>query len=266
MNDNQPDNQTPQQPQNQPAGTSPKDNSPLVPTGQGQEGEKTIPHIASPDAPPASPPPTPKPEKEPEGAEPLKQPGSPLQATAEEQVSKTQEQAPVGLPPPPITLEKKSGEEGPGVTAEDVDKGIPPVIPPPPKRNLKPLIVSLAVLILLLVSIPAGIVLLRQPQEIRERAATPVSQCQDIKIYDEDFNQISTEEVRASETVFFAVSGTTTGPSGISKARFRVNSGEWIETTQRRTEGEFYLEYQIPPTGGGIFVEAMVFNLSTGWR
>jgi hypothetical protein len=66
------------------------------------------------------------------------------------------------------------------------------------------------------------------------------------------------------QTVYFASGWTTNDPAGITKARFRIKSGAWQETTTKHNE-LFYIQYTIPQAGA-YKVEAMVYNPTLGWR
>lgn len=84
---------------------------------------------------------------------------------------------PAPTTPTPPTEEKSesdapTGGDGAEVSTEDIEESnLPPVFTPPPKPNKTKLIASIAAILLLLVSIPAGIFLVQRSQEVREQAA-----------------------------------------------------------------------------------------------
>jgi len=88
--------------------------------------------------------------------------------------------------------------------------------------------------------------------------------CQFCKIYDEDWNEITDlSTLTISQTIYLATRGTTSNPQGITKARIRVNGGDWQETTQQHGN-KFYIQYTIP-SAGSYTVESMVYNPDLGW-
>ncbi|MBU2592147.1 hypothetical protein KKD61_01650 [Patescibacteria group bacterium] len=89
--------------------------------------------------------------------------------------------------------------------------------------------------------------------------------CLKVKMYDYDWNEITDDiSLKLGDRVHFTVLGETDDPDGLTKARFKVNRGEWQETTDRRGE-EFQIEYQIEREGEQT-VEAQVFSPKLGWR
>lgn len=76
------------------------------------------------------------------------------------------------VPPPPV------GEQTTDMPLPD-NSGLPPVVSPPPAKSKTKLFAAIAAVVLLLVSIPAGIVLVRQQQELRGRASVPTCECKD---------------------------------------------------------------------------------------
>ena len=96
--------------------------------------------------------------------------------------------------------------------------------------------------------------------------------CQYCHVYNENWEEISPEELpllEIGQKIYFATTGNTDDPQGITKARFRITvngeEGEWQETTQQNDNGEFYISYTIPETGS-YKVEAMVYNPNLGWQ
>lgn len=71
--------------------------------------------------------------------------------------------------------------------------------------------------------------------------------------------------ISVGETIYFAVSGASDEPQGITEARFRINGASWLEPTGKQS-GKFYREYTVPTSGGTYKVEAMVKNPTLGWR
>ncbi|OGM55474.1 hypothetical protein A3F62_00600 [Candidatus Woesebacteria bacterium RIFCSPHIGHO2_12_FULL_44_11] len=75
-------------------------------------------------------------------------------------------------------------------------------------------------------------------------------QCLEVKVYTQSsggswvvtpFNQLA-GKIKAGDTIRLAVAGA----QSTTKARIRVNSGNWQETTTKNEAGEFYVTYQIP--------------------
>lgn len=91
------------------------------------------------------------------------------------------------------------------------------------------------------------------------------AQCRDSKrVYDTNWNQITNlASLKPGQTVYFTVSGETTHPQGLTKARFKINGGTWQETTNKHGN-DFYIQYTLPSLGS-YKVEAMVFNPVLGW-
>jgi len=92
--------------------------------------------------------------------------------------------------------------------------------------------------------------------------------CQRIKVYNSSWQEISQEQLNSlhsEDQVYFSVLGEPS--SAIDKARFRINSGEWQETTNRKEDaGEFYISYIIPSGVTNFKVEAEVHHPTLGWR
>ncbi len=90
------------------------------------------------------------------------------------------------------------------------------------------------------------------------------AQCEYCKVFDENWNEITDlSTIKVGQTIYFATFGSTTHAQGITKARFRINGGDWIETTDRH-QNMFYIEYVIPDTGS-YTIESMVYNPGLGW-
>lgn len=112
-------------------------------------------------------------------------------------------------------------------------------------------------------------------------------QCSSIAVFNEDWEAIEdADTIEVEQTVHFGVKGTADEncPSGITKARFRVNetaseewcegdgfllTEDWCETTNQQSVDEdeyFYLTYFIPGSGD-YKVESMVYCSDLeGWR
>lgn len=88
--------------------------------------------------------------------------------------------------------------------------------------------------------------------------------CQQLKAYDQEWQEKDLSELEVGETVSFLVGGLCDELQGITDARFRINDDEWLEPTGQK-EGNFYLEYEIKEAGD-YQVEAMVYNPVLGWR
>jgi hypothetical protein len=92
--------------------------------------------------------------------------------------------------------------------------------------------------------------------------------CQNIIIYDEDWNQLDASELSdlsPGETIRFAVKGSTNQGS-IDMAKFIVNEVEHEPTTNVRAEtGEFYEEYVLPDGVNRVSVKAQLHHSSLGW-
>ena len=97
---------------------------------------------------------------------------------------------------------------------------------------------------------------------------TPVYSCDclELRMYDLDWNLITDYSLLLPESeVYLAVTGETDHPAGIVRARFRINGGEWQETTDQNNNDEFYIDFQIPDYGD-YTVEAQIFTPDLGWH
>lgn len=89
--------------------------------------------------------------------------------------------------------------------------------------------------------------------------------CSAIAAFDSNWNQITNlNSIAVNQTIYFTVHGTTNDPQGITKARFRINSDAWQETTQKHGD-DFYIQYTVA-TAGSYTVDAEVFNPALGWK
>ncbi|MGB9911672.1 MAG: hypothetical protein ACPLKP_03720 [Microgenomates group bacterium] len=91
--------------------------------------------------------------------------------------------------------------------------------------------------------------------------------CNQVSIYNQSWQKLDANQLsllRAGDQVYLAVLGLG---SGIDKARFRINGGNWIETEQKRTETEeFYISYVIPQGIIDFNIEAEVHHPFYGWK
>lgn len=97
-------------------------------------------------------------------------------------------------------------------------------------------------------------------------AECPTLGCQSLKAYDENWQEITDfSTINVGDTVYFLVKGYCSLSQGITKARFRINEGEWQDHHGQHGEG-FYLKYTIPEPGN-YKIEAMVYNPDLNeWR
>jgi hypothetical protein len=103
---------------------------------------------------------------------------------------------------------------------------------------------------------------------------TPVYDCDctEVEIYNKNWmlivNRASGLLVDPSEIynkeVYLVVRGQTSHPDGLTKARFRVDGGGWMETTDKNDKG-FYLPYTFAKYDS-FRVEAEVYNPHFGWK
>jgi len=97
-----------------------------------------------------------------------------------------------------------------------------------------------------------------------ESDCTCEAQCEYCKVFDEDWNEITDlSTIEVGQTVYLATFGSTSHAQGITKARFRINGGDWTETTERH-QNMFYIQYVIPEAGSYL-IESMVHNPGLGW-
>lgn len=91
--------------------------------------------------------------------------------------------------------------------------------------------------------------------------------CSGVKAYDINWQQITDySSLKPGTKIYFTVYGTTDHPSGITKGRIKVNSGNWQETTAKHNN-EFYISYQIPVGGYGEYSAwGEVYNSNLGWK
>ena len=126
---------------------------------------------------------------------------------------------------------------------------------------------------LLVGGVGAGVILVGQQQNIERRATsepTPIvsASCQDIKIFDEEWNPISADGLKAlspGDVIRITVVGLATSGS-FDMARFTINGTLRPEVTQKRpgTE-EFFDEYTIPVGVSTFNIKAEIHHSSNIW-
>jgi len=101
-----------------------------------------------------------------------------------------------------------------------------------------------------------------------EEAVEPI--CGWIKAYNLDWqelDQAGLSGLAAGDHLYFSVIGSDQGAGTADRARFRVNSGSWQETTNKKPGAkEFYVEYVLPAGVTDFRVEAEVHYPSKGWK
>ncbi len=92
--------------------------------------------------------------------------------------------------------------------------------------------------------------------------------CLNVVAYDTQWNVLSASELselNEGDTVRFAVSGTATTGT-IDSARFRINSGTPVETTEKKPGSEeFFVEYEIPASTQSFSISAQLHHNTAGW-
>jgi|SRR3989344_2703907 len=131
-------------------------------------------------------------------------------------------------------------------------------------QNHKPVMWSTIVLLFLVITLPIGVYLVQQQIQPPPKAYS--LQCNNIQIYNQEWSSLNLDQIYVNDTVYLAISGSTTDPQGITKARFSFNDGaSWTETTQKNIHNEYYIQYTVPDQTQ-VEVTAQVFNPSLGWR
>ncbi len=93
----------------------------------------------------------------------------------------------------------------------------------------------------------------------------PSLSCKDIKLYTTAGQTVSANDVVIGQQVNVAVTGTTTEPAGITKARFSFDNGTtWSESSTKNSQGEYYVTWTIP--NQVVDIQAQVNNPILGWR
>lgn len=88
--------------------------------------------------------------------------------------------------------------------------------------------------------------------------------CEFCRVYNEDWEKINDlSTITIGQTIYIATRGATDNPKGITKARFRINGGDWQETTEKYGS-RFYIQFTIP-SAGSYTIESMVYNPDLGW-
>lgn len=91
--------------------------------------------------------------------------------------------------------------------------------------------------------------------------ATPiVGQCTNIRVY-KDSTVVEPSTLQPGDAVTLAVAGTNA-----TKARFRVNGGDFTETTTKNSAGEYTLAFTVPSTGVTQFVIEAEVNVAGVWK
>jgi hypothetical protein len=133
------------------------------------------------------------------------------------------------------------------------------------------LIPTILGLLLLIGGIGAGVFLVQQRQEIREKANTgteTVFKCYAVKAYDTDWNLLTSSDLNslaAGDVVRFTISGEASSGE-IDKAKFSINGVSTPEVTSKKPgTDEFYYEYTIPTATDSFTVGADIHSTSYGW-
>lgn len=96
----------------------------------------------------------------------------------------------------------------------------------------------------------------------------PVGQCVNIKLYrvsESSWTHITDlATIVPGDAIVIAVAGASSGGI-IDEARFLINDGAWIQTTQVNQFGEYYIHYTIPETTTGLVIQAQVHHSVLGW-
>lgn len=96
----------------------------------------------------------------------------------------------------------------------------------------------------------------------KRETPTISASCSEIKAYDRSWNPLSTSQLQgldSGETIYLTVEGMT-DDGIIDKARFRINSSEWQESTNLKP-GEartYYINYTIPEDTNNFTINAQV--------
>ncbi len=82
----------------------------------------------------------------------------------------------------------------------------------------------------------------------------PIAECKDIKIY-KDGKVVKPKTLEAGDDIIIAVVGTKA-----TKARIKINKGEFTETKKKNKKGEYILDYTIPNDVEKFNIQAEVFK------
>lgn len=165
----------------------------------------------------------------------------------------------------------------------------------PKKKNYKKSIGIILGILVIFSGIGTGLILLKQRQDIREKASnlevdqqdirenvenpSPLAvnldrsavinaQCLQIKAYSTNWTSLSVNDLKnlkAGDKVRFTVKGKATS-GNFSKARFTINSATKPETSQKKPNtDEFYIEYVIPNNIVNFTINAKVYHSTLGW-
>jgi hypothetical protein len=105
--------------------------------------------------------------------------------------------------------------------------------------------------------------------EIPQQTLEPVvSQCREIKIYDTDWNELTTDDLSqltAGDTVFILVTSSTTAGS-INQARFTINNKAQDPTTLKKPgTNDLYMQYLIPEEENKLEIKVELYHSTFGW-
>lgn len=91
-------------------------------------------------------------------------------------------------------------------------------------------------------------------------------ECVIIKVYNTSWRQFPTKDltsIKPGDTIIFTAQGQTTQGT-IDKARFKINNGNYQETSRKKTgTQEYYLQYTIPDDATNVNVSAQVHLVET---
>jgi hypothetical protein len=182
-------------------------------------------------------------------------------------LSNAQESQAAAAPTPPLSIPEISDAPSPPTD-------LPPIISRPQKKfGGKKIIATILGFLVLIGSLGAGVILVNQQQDIREKAQVGERdfyefKCRSIKVYDADWNLLSSTQLTAlkpGETVHLTVSGEPA--SLITKARFIINGVRTAETTQKKpgTNDVYWYKYTIPTHQSSFTVNAELYSTSVHW-
>ncbi len=128
----------------------------------------------------------------------------------------------------------------------------------------KPVMWSVIILCFLLITLPITVYLVQQQIQPPPQAHT--LQCSNILIFNQEWSPISLDEIYIGDQVYVTVSGSTTDPQGITKARFSFDDGStWTETTSKNIHDQFYIQWTVPDLTQ-VNISAQVYSPDLGWR
>ena len=89
-------------------------------------------------------------------------------------------------------------------------------------------------------------------------------ECSDIKLYNQNWDEIQPTNIIAGQTIYIAVFGQEDFPTyTIDRGRIRINKTTWdaddeTQMTVTNHPNEFYITYHIPTSGGSFKIEGEV--------